>query len=485
LRRAHAVVGALAVAVAASAAAQDPQRLKQDALDFVTLRSNILPGVGARAFGMGGAFIARPDDGTAASWNPAGLSYLRLPEFSIVGAASSIDIVSSVNLTPSASGGAPRTMITKNDRFSGQTPDFISATHPVALVGASGAVQLSFQRVISFDGRHEITEFRPADPSTLRAFQQFGGFDVIAFGSGLQIARDVRVGFTVNRWFNGYNYKFERTGGNEPSNQTVDFTFKGWNTNLGVIWSPFESLNLGAVYKSGFTATVDLRRSRVDTPASFPATQNRFEVPNPGDPTRVPPTPAIPPVNLDFPATFGGGASWRPRTPLTISADYTRTRWSRARIRNYFTLPQVGTPTFPEINPVPEAPELEEDLFYELNYPTLLKSRSPQVDSHQVRLGVEYIVVRQRVKWPLRAGFFLDRQLFQTLDETTGLRSQVPTYKGFTAGTGLIIGPVLLDVAYIHQWGNYRDGDLDSDLLEDNSVRSNRFLVSLIYRLKR
>ena len=42
-------------------------------------------GSGARAQGMGGAFIAVADDATAASWNPAGLVQLERPEFSFVG----------------------------------------------------------------------------------------------------------------------------------------------------------------------------------------------------------------------------------------------------------------------------------------------------------------------------------------------------------------------------------------------------------------
>src|SRR4026209_2734400 len=45
-------------------------------------------GSGARAAGMGNAFIAVADDGTAASWNPAGLSQLRKTEFSLVYSAS-------------------------------------------------------------------------------------------------------------------------------------------------------------------------------------------------------------------------------------------------------------------------------------------------------------------------------------------------------------------------------------------------------------
>ena len=39
-------------------------------------------GSGARAVGMGGAFIAVADDATAASWNPAGLTQLKKPEIS-------------------------------------------------------------------------------------------------------------------------------------------------------------------------------------------------------------------------------------------------------------------------------------------------------------------------------------------------------------------------------------------------------------------
>jgi hypothetical protein len=52
----------------------------------ILVPSSINPvGSGARAIGMGGAYIGVADDATAASWNPGGLIQLERPEVSIVG----------------------------------------------------------------------------------------------------------------------------------------------------------------------------------------------------------------------------------------------------------------------------------------------------------------------------------------------------------------------------------------------------------------
>lgn len=52
----------------------------------IRVPSRINPvGSGARALGMGSAFVAVADDATAASWNPGGLIQLDRAEISIVG----------------------------------------------------------------------------------------------------------------------------------------------------------------------------------------------------------------------------------------------------------------------------------------------------------------------------------------------------------------------------------------------------------------
>jgi hypothetical protein len=75
-------------------------------------QQNLTLGSGARAFGMGGAFLARADDATAASWNPAGLSYLRAPELSLVVVYNSFTTVDNLD----------------NDSLKGSSVDFAAFT---------------------------------------------------------------------------------------------------------------------------------------------------------------------------------------------------------------------------------------------------------------------------------------------------------------------------------------------------------------------
>jgi long-subunit fatty acid transport protein len=436
---------AVAAALAAPAAAQSPSptptppQLLQDELDLLA-RSNVVQGSGARAFGMAGAFLARADDATAASWNPAGLSYLRQPELSLVWTDTSLK-----SIIRNAAGA-----LLVDDQRSGHAPDFMAFTYPFDLGSASGAAQFSFQRVISFTGDRTIEE-----ASRTRRVSSEGGFDVLALGSGLRVSRQLRLGFVINHWLNGYRQTIEKADRVIPSRQNQDFSLSGWNVHFGLMWSPFESLNLGATIKSGFTSGVTLKRSRVDTfpPELGGETTNAYRRDD---------------LELDLPGAVGLGASWRPRSNLTLSLDYTRSYWSNGEIRNFFTL-QRALPSSVVPPPPPPPPTETGDFYLRLPYPTLTDDH--QQDTKQVRAGVEYVVLKNRLKWPLRAGYFSDRQYFRAEG------GKAPTFDGLSAGTGLIIGRFLLDVAYVREHGSYTD-------LEGrrNSVQSNRAYASLIYR---
>lgn len=408
-----------------------PERLGQDELSLQVVRSSVVQGSGARAFGMGGAFLARADDATAASWNPAGLSYLRRPELSFVWTRSSLNSL----IIDSQSGGD-----VEDNRRSGQSPDFAAVTWPFELGSVSGAAQVSFQRVISFSTTRKIrrTGGRRID------VESSGGFDVLALGSGWRLGRSLRVGATLNRWTNGYSQTLNRVAA-VTSNQDLRFDISAWNVHMGVIWSPIPNVNIGAVAKTPFTADVTLVRSRQDEGG----VSRTFSSEQLDDPVR-----------LELPEAVGLGVSWRPESRLTISVDYTRTAWSGGRILNFFTLPPVGEP------------QLDEDLFKRLPYPTL--DDANQHDTEEIRAGVEHVVLFEHVKWPIRLGAFSDRQYFNEPDGVA------PRFAGFSVGSGLIVGPVLIDAAYVFESGRYdsRDGERPTRV----SVRSHRLHVSIIYR---
>jgi long-chain fatty acid transport protein len=418
------------LAVAAPAGAQSVP--EQDDLDFQG-RSSLVLGAGARAMGMAGAFLARADDATAASWNPAGLSYLRQPEFTLVASRNRFETVTD------RSDGAR----TYEDRFRGTAPDFAAATFPIEVGRASGAVQLSYQRTFAFfTGERDVVQL----DTPPRRLSGDGGFDVLSVGSGLQVLRNLRIGVTVNRWVNGFDQERERLI-RRRSLQRAEFGFTGWNFNVGLLWSPVPSLNVGVVGKTPFRGRVTLARRRTDftsTAPDFPDIESSNFARSPGG--------SLPGVELEFPGAVGAGLSWRPSSPLTLSVDYTRAFWSDGRVRNYFTLPQSGAP----------------EVFASLPFPQLY---AEQVDTEQFRVGAEYVFLVGRVRLPVRAGYLSDRQFFR--DDT----GKAPRFDGFAVGAGVAIGNVLVDAAWLQESDTYPSGPGQS-----TKPRLDRLFVSLIYR---
>jgi hypothetical protein len=107
--------------------------------------------------------------------------------------------------------------------------------------------------------------------------------------------------------------------------------------------------------------------------------------------------------------------------------------------------------------------------FARLPWPQLTLAQS---DSEQIRAGVEYVVLAGKFKVPIRVGYFSDQQLAQAAD------GSAPRFNSWTAGTGLIVGPVLFDVAFLYQSGAF----FDSNGVR-NSITTRRFVASMIYRL--
>jgi long-chain fatty acid transport protein len=442
--RSHGLVAAAGLLCALSAAAPAFAQDVDDELSPPNVRLSIAQGSGARALGMGGAFTARPDDATAASWNPAGLSYLRRLEVSAAGLVTSAHTAGCQDRPCDAKMPGE---IANEDDLEALTADFVSAAVPFEGDDISGAYQISFQRAIPIGGRRKIGRSRDR---TIDLDTQ-GGFDVITAGLGIQVSRKLRLGSTLNRWINGYHATFVRTSPEEiPSRQEreQDLSLRGWNMHFGAIWTPIADFNLGLVAKTPVDARARLLRRRIDfdlDPAIFPPEKSAVR----DD------------VVVRLPGAVGFGASWRVSNPLTASVDYTRSFWSRAYVQNYFNLTALGrVEVFDE----------------QLAYPDLT-TETNQEDTEQIRAGLEYVFLVGELKLPLRVGYFNDRQYFRTDDPDVegGDDAPAPRYKAFTAGTGIATGKFLFDVAYVHERGRYFDGF-------HRKTTSNRVVVSVIFR---
>jgi long-subunit fatty acid transport protein len=415
-------------------------------------------GSGARALGMGGAFIGVADDATAASWNPAGLIQLETPEVSIVGAYSHRREDTTFEAFPEASG--PQTVSTTD-------LNYLSVAYPFTALNRNMVVSLNFQHLWDFDKKvqysYHLTD-AVGPPLTLDDnvdYEQDGDFRTISPAFAVQIIPNLSFGLTLNFWDHGLSsWKTDyRSNGNGtfaglPFNvQTrIDEKYEleglhidlmdpsGWqNTNfhLGLMWNITSKFTLGAVFKSPFEAKMD-HDYHFESDITFPTnpasnshnTFSRSET-----------------VILDMPMSYGIGLSARLSDALTLDLDVSRSDWS-----DFVLHDGEGN----RLNPITGK----------------LQSESDVDDTTQVRLGGEYLFIREKVVIPLRAGVFYDPEPAEGSPDD---------FWGFSIGSGIAYQKFIFDAAYQYRFG--RDVRTTTVGGEDSSqdVDQHTVYTSLIY----
>jgi long-subunit fatty acid transport protein len=295
-------------------------------LQRVEIPSSFNPvGSGARALGMGGAFIAVADDATAASWNPGGLIQLETPEVSVVGAYfyRTEDILSGTN--PEVSG---------EQSVSDTRVNYLSAAYPFTLKGHNMIVSANYQNLYNFNREWNFPLRLVESGLSLNQvvdYQQQGNLSAFGLAYCVQINPQVSVGFTVNIWEDGiYDNEWDQVV-NQPGSgvfsgfdfisefRSVErFSFSGINANLGVLWNINSKITLGAVFKTPFTADLEHTYSSYASIRfpSFPA----------ADSISISP-PVTENEELDMPMSYGVGLAYRFSDAFTASMDIYRTEW--------------------------------------------------------------------------------------------------------------------------------------------------------------
>jgi hypothetical protein len=151
-------------------------------------------GSGARALGIGGAFIAIADDATAASWNPGGLIQIERPEVSIVGAYFNRTNDLNFGDAPEASGSQDELNANLN---------YLSAAYPFNLFKRNMIVSLNYQSFFDFTRKWKFPlkiDGTSILGSQVFDYQQDGGLSAIGLAYCVQMTPQFSFGVTLNYW---------------------------------------------------------------------------------------------------------------------------------------------------------------------------------------------------------------------------------------------------------------------------------------------
>jgi long-subunit fatty acid transport protein len=402
-------------------------------------------GSGARAMGMGGAFIGVADDATAASWNPAGLIQLERPEISIVG-----DYFS--RSEEFSSGARPE--INNTGKVDDFNLNYLSLAYPFHYY-RNIVVSLNYQRLYDFNRNfsHRLN-FSSAglDVDQDKQFEQDGFLSAVGIAAAIEITPNLSLGATLNVWTgklfwdNGWKETFtERSVGTQGgvpvtidtlvSDEYADF--RGVNVNLGFLWNITPALTLGGVIKTPFDASIDHKfsfsqTSRFGPPVNTTVTSQQSFVEE---------------VELRMPLSYGLGLAWRVSDALTLDLDVYRTHWG-----DYILSDSRGN----RFSPIDGRPESQSDI----------------KDTTQVRVGGEYLFLfpEKQLVVPVRAGVFYDPEPSQ---------GDVKDFYGFSVGSGIAHKRLVFDIAYQLRWGrNIDSGNLIATSKAD--IMQHTILASLI-----
>lgn len=381
-------------------------------------------GSGARATGMGGAFIGIADDATSASWNPGGLIQLEKSEISIVGAyLYGKDIFTSDTYPESNNTG----------KVDDLNINYFSAAYPFQLF-RNMVISINYQRLYdferNFDFRFKYSSPRGDNNLLFVHFKQKGYLSALGLAYAIEATPALSFGASLNIWTdkliwqNGWEKTFtiHEVIGEGSSTETFDTTFThkysefcGINTNLGILWNMNKYLTLGIVIKTPFEASVhhefDFRQTITIGPP---------------DETNVSdPPPFHEGVKLHMPLSYGGGLAWRVSDSFSFDLDIYRTEWSE------FILTDSQGNRFSPVDGRPEG-------------------SSKVKDTTQVRFGGEYLFISKKnhIVVPLRAGIFYDPEPSY---------NEVRKFYGASIGSGIAYKAIIFDMAYQLRWGRNVD----------------------------
>lgn len=402
---------------------------------------------GARAIGMGGAFIGRADDATAAETNPAGLTILARPEISLEYRhrddrqfdTSIINLpITNLDSNPSAPHGVDFALANFNASDNLNSVDaigFASYVHPFSnwtfgfsrhelinvearLVGDVTASPFHFIEANSFSGNSEIQDVNYSFSGATKLGDNIsigGTFKISDFSikSNIGARQKAQPGF-------GQHF----TSVYDTSDVRVGF-------NLGVLWNLGPNVSVGGVYKNEPKFDLKTVVTNVDRA---------------GGPQQV-----IDNVDFDVPDQLGFGLSVSAAN-VTFNFDVVRVFYGQ--LENV----ESGFSLFTHLLPFPK-----DQLRFRID------------DGTDVHIGGEYLIRGESTVLAFRGGFYRQsRNLFYFVSAPSGGDFLAPIFgtdrpdplNHLTVGGGVTFGHVQFDLA--------GDFTLEEELRQDSLLLSKK-----------
>ncbi|MGA1791924.1 MAG: OmpP1/FadL family transporter [bacterium] len=352
-------------------------------------------GSGARAMGIGGAFVAVADDATAASWNPAGLIQLQTPE---------VSAVYSVERRVERRYSIFFPDIDGEEKTNISDLNYLSMAYPFNLARRNMVLSLNYQRL--FDFRRDL-RVNWSDGSA-DEFHSRGTLYTLSPALAIQAREDLFLGATINIWSDDWTGRsdwkntYQHLDPNWTQGVVEEYkNFRGVNANFGLLYRVNPKLTLGLVFKTPFRGKFDYSyRNSADPNINAGVAYGKIE-------------------SIDLPPTYALGISYRMSDAWTLSFDVTRKDWDELVWRNGRG-ESFGLFTAFDPNGVPVV--------------------SPRIDpTYALRFGMEYLKILEKTVIPIRGGIFYD--------PIPSIGSPHNEY-GFSFGSGLSLGNLIVDFAY-------------------------------------
>jgi long-subunit fatty acid transport protein len=394
--------------------------------DFAHLQFNF-NNPGARAVAMGGTFLAIADDATAAESNPAGLTALIRPEFSLefknISYTRNVPHFSTAGTYPTA--------------FELQAKDFSNSVLGISflsLVFPKGDWTFSFFRheMINFESSFATDKtniaYVPGRTDNVAYFPVESDLDIgtanigLAFGRrlGERLSLGASFGFSqmkVASRLNRYNFNGDLRQTFTVDDEDADLFF-----NLGILLHASEKVSFGAIYKGRPKFNVDLTHQfGSDTEVST--------------------------LNFNIPSSIGGGVAIRPTGRLITSFDLVFVRYS----------------SLTEDFVVTEATDLTTGSDFQAQ------------DEMEVHIGSEYVAFLGSMDLFLRGGVFIEPD---NSIEFTGTSNN-----DYTRSTRFLFTEGDPDTHFSFGLGLVPNDKLQVDAAVDLSKASDEVVFSFVYRL--